>query len=544
MKKYFLFLAFFLVLASSASAVVNDTLVVSNCETLGLQPEVCGAVYKASKEGGWTPEEEKQMLLLLFSQGGIEQMHSTVKNWNTNLKMGDTAPQGGESSYSSAYVSNAWVRAFTAMPSFIESGKLFINSFGNAHAGYYYELKVPGSMGKNENGTSCVCDSDDLYGIDYDDDGDDDYCRVDYYYIDYSKARVKMNSQVISEINASSEYGKIRKSLGKFWKNWLVPYANATAQNTFSAELDIISEVHERTFDWDSAGSCTSYCYCCDDDGCEKCGHKDKYICRLDDDDVIATERKTMAHTLGSTAYNYTAPAENHSVVFSNLNTVPKGVLTSNAMDYELNVEKGMIGKSQSSYSFEMSYYPYNIFTIVKGKGNASFYTSGVFVDSGQGSTVEFRAPGYDGTCYFSYIYPFGRKVTECNLFEKASTTLRVTTEKSLYGINETVNVKVDFDAEDAGSKAEIMVTYGDKSKMVTTSSGGSATAKFDAQQGGHSITAYFSGDDKRSPASTPGLSIFATDRGMEYYLQAAMLGFAVYGLVFFYRKYSEVIAG
>ncbi len=546
MKIYFLFFSILLVLASS-SAAVSDTLVSTNCKALDLQPEVCGAIHAASLKEGWSLEDEKNLLLVLLGQGDKNQMHMQAERWNMNLVMDATAPEN-DTPYTKPCsmgggncIADAWIRTFTVTPSFREEGNFFINSFGKPQAGYYYELDAPGSWGRSENGTTCICDSDELENKE-DDDGN---CRIDYYYKDFSKARIKMNGETLGEINASNDYGEMRTG-GKYPGNFQMPFFFAQPANSFMSELDISSEVHKRTFEWRGTGRCTSRCRCCNDDGdCHYCGYRDEYTCMLDDDDAVGTESKLLTHQLEETASLYQPVEDTHEITFSHKNTMPRGVITSTADDFKIQMGRGSLGKAGTKYTLNYSYIPYNILTVERAEQNATFYSHEVFADSGDESTVSFRTFPYNmKSCHITYFYPFADRYDVCTIFNKSSTTLEISTEKNNYEVNETIIVDVEFTSDDSNEAAEIIVEYGNDPQPVHTSSGGSGTAAFDAKFGGNTITAYFSGDDARSSAETAGKSVYATDKSLNYYAGLVFLGFTVYGLVYFYKRYAEVLAG
>jgi hypothetical protein len=236
-------------------------------------------------------------------------------------------------------------------------------------------------------------------------------------------------------------------------------------------------------------------------------------------------------------------PNETHHITFSQLNKMPHGVVVSDARDYELQMGRGTVGKIGSEYNLTYSHFPYNVLTIIRNPGEG-LYSHEVYVESGDNSTVMFKTFPYNmESCYFSYVYPLGRRVEECNTFEKASTTLSISTDKKKYEVNETIKVDVDFEAVGASDSADIIVTYGNEPQVVSTSSGGSGSAEFTARMGGYPVKAFFPEDEERSPASTPGTSVYATDKNTGTYINLAIIGFTVYTMIFFYKKYAEVIA-
>ncbi len=543
MRSNFLFFLIILLCVSTVNAVVPDTLTATNCEGMGLQSEVCAVIHEAAeKDGVYDLEMEKELLLIFLSQGDVKQMHAQAKYWNANIKPEATVPEG-ESAYTSEFLLNAWVKTLAVSPSVVENGNLFIMPNGTVQSAYYYELSAPGKDGAGINGTDCACDDDiedgDLNYIDIDDDGEDDnYCRVDYYYIDLSKVRVKMNGVVVQELNASDEFEEINTGTDKYSYNIAIPYVNAAEINTFKTELDLKSMVYERKYRWNREEECTSWCY--DDDG-DRDGHRDRYYCRLSDERTYKSESKMISNELKN-ANMFHPDLETHQVTFSHIETTPQGIVTSDADDYEIQMKNGVVGKKSSEYTITAAVLPYNILTVNKNPGRTSYYSHDAFIDATTNSTAKFTTFTYnvedDKDCFFSYFNPFGRIVEECNSFKKATTTLEVSTDKQVYDVEDTVEIKVDFDSDNGDDAADILITYGDKKYNVKTGSSGRETISLDAEYGGKTITASFSGDSERSSVKAAGTSISTKRSNINDYFNIVVMGFIAYGIIFACGKY------
>lgn len=534
MKKIFLFL-FLLFLAAgtlpdTATAVI-DTLNISNCDAIGFVPSLCGTLVEYSKRAGWSSEEEKGFLMKIFGEGEIMPRHDFVKEWNTGLQF-EREPVIGHSQSSGCpflieenspqdCINYAWVNSLSVEPSVIENSTYYIPPLGESFAGYYYELSAPRDLGRSAGSCKRINEDQDI------DDYENDYghCRTEFWYEDESIITMKMGNIILGTENATENGGY---SLGPYIADKLAP--------EFKATLEVNNRVFMKHYDWRLKERWTRCKSNCEEDCCTTYY---RYCCNNERGTSSNVVSISITHDLKREPQVYQKKEITNDIVVESVKTSPVGIVTTNADEYKLFLDKAMIQKTGVRYPLTYLYPPYNILSVTKESGDG-YFVRDVNIEETTNSTVSFTTYPYNmEECKFVALWPFDHDVLECNMFQKASTELDVEIDETHYEIGEEkIDVKIDFDSDDGNNDAVVKLIYGSEEQNVQLSNG-RATVTLEPQEGYKSIYAEFDGDSERSPAEAFAEGVYGSYNNFSVYWKVIILAFVAYGLVFLSKRYA-----
>ncbi len=543
MKTFFLF--FFVILISCFSVyATDDTLTIQNCEELGYSSDICDLIREGAESAEDWETLQKEIIMMLISQGELAQVHSNIHAWNNNLIFDETPPEGETAQSKPCSVNNqvtciknAWMKVFSYSHSFLENGSLFFPGLGKLQVGYYYELGMPED--DILDGPECVCKESQLPLNKYGD------CKTTFTLTDSSLLQSYMNN-----------YRFFSQSTGGFVyengdNNLFLTTPQASQQdNNFEAELTIRNDVYATHYSWKDVGSCSECCetrtYCTGSGESRTCRtvcvrREDKYTCGTKEGTTTHTTTLILSDDLDMELY--TPPEPTHEIEVSYVDRKPRVYVESDAIDYELLLNRASVKKEGSEYKSTYSYPPYNILALER-QPKLQYTSREGYISSSTENSVLFDTYDYNiGDCIITYFYPFPHldySDSECNMLEKGATNLEVTTDDSGYQVGDEITVEVDFSSDVGQLSVPVTVTYGDQSKKITTNKNGKAFVTFNAEQGGAQITASYQGDAVQSSVIAVPDSVYVSDKSFGDYVKFGILILVIYGLFYVYRVYGE----
>lgn len=478
-------------------ATALDTFTFDNCENLGIPSEECAHF----RELGLNEEDQKKMFSTLLT--AEKNKHDYVYDWNTNLVFNQTPV--GVTPQSHLTIHNAWMALTAIMPSVFYDGHTYINNTGTIQSNYNYTLTLPPDY---FNGEWTRCNQQPTNDL-----GD---CRTEYIdNEDLSSTDTYLNSELLDSGN-------------------IVNYTTDTTNNNFECTLTIRNEIERKRYKWEQ-GSCCSCRHCCWSYGegtrcgrnCNKCGCGDyNYDCNYKFNDIRTDE-------LVLTDSKQAELEPNPDVDVTLLNDYNKKTASVQADDslldsFELRLDTTKIRKLSKSYTYEFSYLPSNILSVL-AFDNPSLDTN--TYAKLQGDTIQFAFNRKNSSCTFIKNTFFNSYEQDCVLPVLPETVINISVDEFYYKEDEPINVTLSLLIDNETSSGYVNISYANETHYLFVD--GTAELDFAAQPNQFTIYATYDGDTtSQSAANTKTIYVYGGEKMGVYaaffWIIAFFVGFAL----------------
>lgn len=517
-----LFFLIFLVLPTATYAL-NDTLL--SCT--GLMDSLCGGINQYFKYAGWDDERKKEVLLRMFSKGGIEPQHDFVKSWNSRQAFIFDF-EGMPEKRSKDTIKGAWIKVLGFMPSFID-GKLIARETGQVQVGYNYSIEPPKDYTRFGSG-QLRCRSEGLSKNPYPFGAGD--CRTEHL-------NIKEKTEYTLDVNGEEVVNEVSDSPTRTANRF--DYYDADDELGCDASLTITNTFDSKHWRWENqykGGSkncckCRRCCWSCGEE-CRRCG-KNCRRCGCADPEYECESSGTAPNTISLTVTDsldaevYEAPSTSHDIKIINSDTTPKGTIESDAEDYKVSMGEALIWKQSSKWGLTYAFPPYNILTVTKNSTEDVYVEDAYVTSTDDGIKFETYPYNIKG-CSFEEIGPFGSKTKNCNLETETSKKVSVEVDDSHYELDDKIEVNVEADAESA------QIVYGNKSQRVALSNG-RGSIELEPIEGYHNIRA------EVGEIKSDAVGVYASDKTIFSYFELALVLSIAAGLGYLVKKSMVMFA-
>jgi hypothetical protein len=518
-----------LAVISAGSACAYDTLLDSciNSTPVGMPDDnICKSLLPPPPEANKT--EIRNIVLNSFTQGDdVYTKHKFVDYWNRNLNFTAQPPEGitpfrvscGFSATKNPQnincINDSWSKLFTVMDSFEENNTVYIESEGNAQAGYYYLLQKPINWYAGYSSKRSTCGgtvSVDSASVKASNMQISNICKIEFSGVqDKSKLSFGYNSNSKEEDTKRAVNGTI--TIGndnKFWS-----YEGISSDTKFTSELKVKSVIPVTYMTWLRESKC---CSCCNPPPGVKCDDHRSIVTYTCANPKTANLEYTYTDTTNFSAKLYKKPSpQNEIIVEINKDQSPDVIVNTGAVDYHLEFGNAELNKVGSEYQVMHYFPPYNIIHIRRTNVKHYEISELKILSSGLGY-VKFHTTAKNiAGCAMSYLFPFTKETgIECNYQERNKADIELRTEKTSYEKGDKINVFVGLRTAEENASGTVNLQYCSQSKTVNINDD-YGEAEFEAERGCSEINAVY--DDYGTQKNSSAFISVKSDRTLVYSL-------------------------